>query len=915
MRKLLSLSLCLLVAIFVVAQEEKKSSAGKTSAQGGKSKPAAGKSKPDAVKKTAASRPKPAEAKEDEAALMAELDSLKDLATGERVARLEAFVAAHPQGGGARVRATELLAGARAALGDERLRAGDRAGGVALFRKVVEGLTPDASDKLFVEVVSRLPANLYATGHRDEGLDLARRVEAKAAGNAKRLLGVAGFYLSVELADDAARAAEEAARLAPESAAARQALGAAHRQALRLERAAEEFARALELEPNSSASRRSLADLRRATGKPDAALLLYRRQLEAEPQDAGARAGLVLSLFEAGRREEGETELLKTLAEQPDNLPLFVGAAYLFASEGDAARALDFAGRAVGLEPRLRWVWARLAYARAMLAQKRPLEAEQAVLLARELGRFPTLDYELATALAASGRYDEAAEELAKTFALKDGQVETNLAGRNLARAADFIELLAPERRASLFQHKPADTADNARMLKALLAFHLAVGSSESATIDEKGAAAAGLEFVAGSDEMRAFRQLYVAGKLLERGAALPSVVERTDEAMSGVDAATGAPAAVVALFADELRERRAQARSMGAAMSLPSVSRDVMSKILRGRIEDLAGWALYKQGNSAEAVVRLKRALSVLPTTTVWWRSAAWHLGAAHEASGNQRDALASYVGVYKLAPDPARRTVIESLYRRINGTTDGLERLLNNPAEVASRQRPSATTAAPASVEPKQTLERPATEPDKVAAETTPTPAATPTPSPEEPAPLPTPTPDATPAAPEPTAMPTPEPMPTPTPEPTPTPTPSAPETPESPAPTPTPTPDATATPMTVAANTTATTTAEATPAKPTTGDGACALTISEEAVSLQTGGGSAVVTVGLGGAGDLSKVSARTVNWADIVILAEPRKPDDDTAAQRYSISSVSGKPGRYTVTFTSPCGKRDVQVEVK
>ena len=118
-----------------------------------------------------------------------------------------------------------------------------------------------------------------------------------------------------------------------------------------------------------------------------------------------------------------------------------------------------------------------------------------------------------------------------------------------------------------------------------------------------------------------------------------------------------------------------------------------------------------------------------------------------------------------------------------------------------------------------------------------------------------------------------------------------------------------------MTVAANTPPAT-PEAAPVKPTAGDGACALTVSEESLSLQASGGSAAVAVGLGGAGDLTKVSARTPNWADIVILAEPRRPEDDAAAQqRYTISSVSGKPGRYTVTFTSPCGKRDVQVEVK
>ena len=46
-------------------------------------------------------------------------------------------------------------------------------------------------------------------------------------------------------------------------------------------------------------------------------------------------------------------------------------------------------------------------------------------------------------------------------------------------------------------------------------------------------------------------------------------------------------------------------------------IRRNVLSNILRGRIEDLAGWALFVGGDAQEAVVRLRRAVSVLPETS----------------------------------------------------------------------------------------------------------------------------------------------------------------------------------------------------------------------------------------------------------------------------------------------------------
>lgn len=914
MRRILS---CLTVALLVVAllcpsvvaQRRRPSARGRTSTN-----------KPDGQAKAAAG----------EEALKAELEELVKLAPAERVERLRAWVKANARSPLV-TRAQELLASGRAALGDEKLRASDRAGGVELFRAAVAEAPAGMSDELFFKVLAQLPANLFLLGEREAALELAREVEARAKGSAPRLLSVAAFHLTIEQPDEAARIAQEAAQLQPDLAAAHQALGAAHRVALRLEEAASAYARALELDPKSAAARRSLADLRRATGQPEGALALYREQLTADPRDTGARAGLVLALFDAGRREEAERELEAALADRPDNLPLLVGAAYWYAARGEGPRALELSERALALEPRYRWVWARVARARALLAAKRPFEAEQFLRSARELGSFPTLDYELAGALASAGLYEEAAEELARSFTVKDGQIETRLAGRVPARAADFDELLAPERRAGLFQFAGAGGAAQARQLKALLAFHLVTRADGA--FDEPQAAEAAREFGAGDDEMRAYRNLYVAGRLLQRGTSGKAALERTEAAIGGVEAALGAPVAPFALFADEARELRARARELNTPVNAPEAPREQLSKFMRGRIEELAGWALFNEGQTAEAVVRLRRAVGVLPENSSWWRSAEWRLGAALEASGSARDALTAYVKSYRLAPDPTRLTVIETLYKKLNnGSAQGLDALLAAPIpNAANAARPSVTTpslvgggaatggGAARPTAPEAAPPSAAPEPSPTPAAPEPTPEATPTPTPADATPTPTesPTPTETPAP-----APTPETAPTPTSEPLPTP--AATPTPEL-IPGPTPGPSApTPAPEASAAQPSPTPTAEATPERaraPVAGRargrrGACTLSVGEPSVNLKSDGSPATVVItfeNFKGAG-APRIDASTPNWADILIVAEPRAPSDENSA-RFTISSVSRKTGTFRVTFDSPCGKQQVVVGVQ
>ncbi|HMC72562.1 MAG: hypothetical protein DMF66_19980 [Acidobacteria bacterium] len=95
-----------------------------------------------------------------------------------------------------------------------------------------------------------------------------------------------------------------------------------------------------------------------------------------------------------------------------------------------------------------------------------------------------------------------------------------------------------------------------------------------------------------------------------------------------------------------------------------------------------------------------------------------------------------------------------------------------------------------------------------------------------------------------------------------------------------------------------------------------GVCALTISDPSVEIKSNGGSATVAVRLenyAGKG-APRVNPSTPNWADIIILAEPHA-DSDGDRLRFTVTSVSGKSGTFTVTFSSPCGKQDVTVNVK
>ncbi len=631
-------------------------------------------------------KPKPELAPDDPEADRKRFDeALAASTTAEKARLLREFLNKFPESE-LREEAFTYLITARAVVGNELVQGGDVAAGTASFKLAVEEAPTPIPDRMFSDVILKIPGSLFYGNQRPAAMELAQLIEKKVAANPKQLLAMAAFYLGIENGAEAKRVAETVIAADPGSAGGYQALGLAHRLNFDLEESSKAYAKAAELDATSVPARRSLAEMHRALGKPEAAATLYREIVSANENDAVARQGLVLSLFDSGQQKEAEAELGKLLQSDPRNFSLLTGVAYWYAANEQADKAVEYAQKAVDVEPR--YIWGHIVLARGLMKQNKPVDAERALLRARQYGNFPTLDYEIASARFQAGLYREAVEELQKSFSLKNGLLGTKLGGRIYKEEKSFQDLVAYERKASLLQPLAADRLENSEKLRLL--FELTRKVDQVA--DESELVALADEFVNGTDRMKLHRQLYVANLFLQKGIALPKVAELVKASMGNVDAGLEVSAPGAAIMASELYESRAIAFARNEVVIIPEVPRQTLSAIVRGRIEELAGWTLYQQKKYPDAIVRLRRAVSVLPDKSAWWRGSMWRLGAALEADGKDKEALDSYIQSYVTdRPSPIRYGAIEALYRRINGNTDGLEEKIGpNPLVASSDARP---------------------------------------------------------------------------------------------------------------------------------------------------------------------------------------------------------------------------------
>lgn len=87
-----------------------------------------------------------------------------------------------------------------------------------------------------------------------------------------------------------------------------------------------------------------------------------------------------------------------------------------------------------------------------------------------------------------------------------------------------------------------------------------------------------------------------------------------------------------------------------------------------------------------------------------------------------------------------------------------------------------------------------------------------------------------------------------------------------------------------------------------------GPCAIYASTGALSLRGGGAATLVLGGTGG------VTVTTPDWANIAVFDEGRTGAGGRAWSKYTVRSVSGRAGSYTLRLASPCGSQTVAVRV-
>lgn len=836
----------------------------------------------------------------------------------ERVQALKSFLENFPAAK-SKVRALEMIVSARAQEAESKMKNGDAQGSVALFELAVREAPAPMSDPLFRAVVLLIPKNLYYLGQGAAAIKIAVLIEDKTGGNAAQLLDLAKFHLTMENAADAQRVAEKVVAADPNSAAGYETLGIAYRMNLQLDEAAAAYEKGLQTGTRLPFSVLYLADAKRALGKPEEATALYKEVLEKQPENLAAQTGLVMALFGAEKRGEAEAGLQKALETNPKNYTVLAGAAYWYAAHNEAQKAIDLAQKAIAAEPR--YVWAYIALARGMLMQKRAVEAERVMLQASQYGNFPTIAYERANAKYAAGFYEEAAADLRRNFAIRDGKLEVNLAGRIPQSGDSFIEILARERRASIYEPLAADSPENAAKLKNLLAFDLKLGEAE---IKETEVIAAADAFIGGSDPAQTHRRLYAAGRLLQKKAAPAKALELTQAAVAGIETAVEIPGATIAVLADELLEPRATALSRGTTVSVPDVPRQVLLSIMRGRVEELSGWALFQQQKPDEALVRLRRAVSVLPEKSTWWRSSLWKLGTVLDGVGKPEEAFEALSKSYVNGPpDTIKIAHLLGLCQRLYGLAEGCEEKI----AIAAKADPGAKKAASSLL--------------KAPPSTLPTPAPTPTPTeitgnPENPAGTggtETAVQKTDPAAIKPSATPPPQTEASATPQPTPEVTPAPPQKAEEEAPKAEPSPSPAPQNEEGRPRTTATKTDTGTKTedgktvysnpnaqvrvRTLSSDAAsgCQITVNEQKLTLISNGGWGSITIDLKGEGKLEDIKVAAENPGDIALELQPGIGKDINRLM-YVVRSISDKKGEFKIFIESPCGeKKEVPITVR
>ena len=632
-------------------------------------------------------------------------------------------------------RAREAIVTSRAQLAETALGENNLERAMENFRRAIVELPDLVTDRFYDEIVNRIPFALSARGYRNESIELARLLENRFSKDPPKLASLGEFYMTIESAGDAIHALETATKISGENAKLHRSLGAAYRIGLRLDDAIAEYQLAISFDDKDKRAYYELANLYRAHGAYDDAIKLYRKQIEIDPKHSSSFKGLALAYLAQGNEEQMTAalnqarDLRGSVEEITGDIYLQTQLAFYYLAKSKLKEAQQAVGAALLIEPR--YSWARIAAAEVDLAGGRYFEAERNLIAARTYASFPTLYFTLGKLYLSVEDFDGALEQFSKAFNYSpQNQFTARLGGVFDARADNLKELLSREHQAAIFLAEPPTSDETFKIAEALIRFdarargaksganppsHNEKGSGDKEQNDkgkiergkiEKGKSDKGknssqnielwrrqmeeldqaaMDFIEAENTRRPFRMLCIAERLSQLGVATGLAIELAEQALGLAEAAT---------------ERD------GSLRDYPNYDRKGRQSIFRGRALSSKGWALFKAGKNQEAAQALAESATAYGSLPEGHRSL-WRLATVKETQGELKEALDLYIAGYD-APAvgfemDVNRAVIESLYRKVNGSLNGLNKRLGISAPDASSDTRVSTINAKAAAPPK--------------------------------------------------------------------------------------------------------------------------------------------------------------------------------------------------------------------
>lgn len=369
-----------------------------------------------------------------------------------------------------------------------------------------------------------------------------------------------------------------------------------------------DFRAVLRDQPNAVGVMRSLARAHLASGEPVLAAETMRRAVETNPKDTAARLDLAQLMAETGDASQARQLISELAREQPDNAQILDTQFRIAMASGDAQMARSAADALVARQPRSP---SGHLY-QGMLAEAAQRLDESARHYAQALELQPDAPEplrRLATVLARQNRLSEAVRRIEAVAQRFPGNTEPMMLEGDLYLAAQ-----RPDDAVAAYRHALAIEGSSAAGYERLARAQLAAR--------DDAAAIATLREGIGKVRRPEPLQLALASLFETRG--------RTDEAVALYDAVLARdPQADVAAnnLAMLLVSTRSDRRSLERAAQLAAR----FAQSTNPDFLDTYGWVLYKEGESAAAVVALRGVVAKAPDSPV----GLYHLGMAQVQAG----------------------------------------------------------------------------------------------------------------------------------------------------------------------------------------------------------------------------------------------------------------------------------------